>query len=436
MIRQVSPAAALVMCFSAAALSAEEPNTQIRYALRGGASYSDNVFLQPSDSERDSASVFTGLQVNGSKPKGRLIYDLGIDLTANEYFSVDDAQELQGRAALRGRYDLIPESFGWNASVGYDQYRKDLLNSLGPGNTESVVSLSTGPTLRFAISSQTHAVLDAQYSRVDYAIRNFDNEAVGGKATLIRQMDSKWSMGVGVSADGVSYLSESSMTDGYDRREAFVKTDVKGVRTTSGLEVGYSRFSDGESKDSGLLLRGRFERRMTPALAASLSAAHEYAGNDQIYGGLTNTSVGGLGAHDETPVTAGARKNTRVGLGISYNRPRTSFLATLSHVKEDGRISGADVRYYDEFRTNLTRQLSPRLRSTFDITLAEDDLAASPASAERLIGAAIDWSAGRALGVGVRIQHRHRGSTSASSGYSEMSGNLYVSYSSRDDRSK
>ncbi|MEO6080770.1 MAG: hypothetical protein ABIQ86_13485 [Steroidobacteraceae bacterium] len=400
---------------------------EVDYSLRTGASYTDNVFREPDSSKRDSSTLFAGLTLDGSRPVGRLRYDLTADLAAYKYLSVDVNQSVQGRANLRGVYDFIPESFSWNAGLGYDQYRDDITRPLAPGNLDTVVNLSTGPTLRLHLSDRTSANLDGHYMRTTYKRRDYDSETLGGRATVMRQAGARVSVGVGVSTDEISYISDGGGgSNGYDRSEAFIKADVKGARTDIGTEVGYSKLKNELIKDDGLVLRAHLRRKLTPALTGYINATREYGASDEFVGGFRGTVVD---IQDDTPVTAGARLNKNIDAGLDYRRSRSGFGISWSRRQEDGRISGAPERTYNEMGANISRQITARLHGALTGGLMHEKFSNLPSSAdENFIGASLDWTFGRALGLGMRLEHRNRDGVTGAGNYSEFNGSLYLSY--------
>src|SRR6478609_6226117 len=179
------------------------------YELRGGVTYSDNVLRSAPGNEIDSGTVFVGLQVFNARPEGRLRYDVSVDLGYYEYLEVDVDQNLQGRATLEGTYDIVPETFSWNAGVAYDQIRQDLLRPVAPDNVEGVMRFWTGPSLRARIAEHTQAVLSGNIAYVDYADRDYDNEVVGGRFEILHQSSPRISVGPGISYDHQSYSSSA-----------------------------------------------------------------------------------------------------------------------------------------------------------------------------------------------------------------------------------
>jgi hypothetical protein len=410
----------------ALALSATAAETG--HEIRGGVTYSDNVLRGPPGSEIDSGTVFVGLRVFNSRPQGRLRYDVSVDLGYYEYLEVDVDQNLQGRATLEGAYDIIPETFSWNAGVSYDQIRQDLLRAVAPDNVEGVSRFWTGPSLRAQIASQTQAVLSGNFAFVDYADRDADNEVVGGRLQILHQSSPQFSVGPGISYDHQSYPSSAGAGSAdFDRQEAFLRADYRGERSELGVEFGYAQFKSGDTKDDGPMLRGNFSRQLTPTLEAFVSASREYPLTGPGYG-VSPYSAGG--PYDNSILTAAPHVSIHLDLGLRFDRARTGGELVWAKHKEDAQLAGAGTRHYDEWRGRLTRRITPRTSGSLYGVWTQDDISAStaPASDERMLGANLDLSFGRALGVGVWFESRDRNHSGA---YSEISGGLFVTWGKR-----
>jgi hypothetical protein len=410
------------------ALSAEV--TELGYALRAGFAYSDNIEQAPSGFERDATAAVAGLQLWGSRPTGRLRYDLSADLEYQEYLNLDINSELLGRAALQGSYHFVPDTVSWNARVNYDQIRADLLRPLAPGNLENQITLSTGPTLRARLSSTMVADFDGRYTRLDYSDRPFDNQTLTGRLLVGRRASARSFAGVGVAYDDVSYLS-SLVPDSsdYKRKEVFAKVELQGARTGIDLEAGYADASGEIVDDSGPLFRARFTRLLTRSLTAFISGVREYPTSETApISSISGPTDGG--PIDNSLLTSAPRLTTRFEGGLRLDRARTDWEITYARLKEESlAVSGLD-RNYDELRGRISRSLTPRSLAAIYGAYSSDDVSAFSGSfSERTVGAELQFSFGRSLGLELRMQHRNRDGLTAGADSSELSGGIFLRYS-------
>jgi len=409
-----------------AATAASGWTAEIGHEVRGGVTYSDNVLRSQKGSEIDSGTVFVGLRVFNARPEGRLRYDVSVDLGYYEYLEVDVDQNLQGRATLEGTYDIVPETFSWNAGVAYDQIRQDLLRPVAPDNVEGVTRFWTGPSVRAGLGSQTYAVLSGNFAYVDYADRDYDNEVVGGRFEILHQSSPRISVGPGISYDHQSYSSSAGSSD-FDRQEAFLHADYRGERSKLQLQFGYAQFESGDTKDDGPMLRGSFSRQLSPSLEAFITASREYPLTGPGYG-VSPYSAGG--PYDNSTLTAAPHVSMNLDLGLRFDRARTGGELVWAKRKEDAQLAGAGLRHYDEWRGRLTRRMTPRTNGALYAVWTDEEISGSAISSadERLVGADLNFAFGRALGVGLWLESRDRNHSGA---YSEFSGGLFLTWGNR-----
>jgi hypothetical protein len=410
--------AGVVVAAAAASAGAAESG----YEVRGGVTYSDNVLRSAPGSEIDSGTVFVGLRVLNARPAGRLRYDVSVDLGYYEYLEIDVDQNLQGRATIEGTYDFIPETFSWNAGATYDQIRQDLLRPVAPDNVEGVTRFWTGPSFRAGLGRDTYAMLSGNVAVVDYADRDYDNEVVGGQFQILHQSSPRISVGPGISYDHQSYSSSAGASD-FDRQEAFLRADYRAARSKLELQFGYAQFKSGDTKDDGPMLRGSFSRQLTPAVEAFITASREYPLTGPGYG-VPPYSAGG--PYDDSILTAAPHVSMNLDLGLRFDRARTGGELVWAKRKEDAQLAGAGVRHYDEWRGRLTRRMTPRTNGALYAVWTDEEISGTATSSdERLIGADLSFSFGRALGVGFWLESRDRNHSGA---YSEFSTGLFLTW--------
>lgn len=407
---------------------------ELEYSVRVGAAYSDNVERRPSGLEESASAAVVGVAFSGERTTGRLRYDLDTDVSYNEYLSSDVDSEVLGRAGVHGAYFFVPETFSWNAGLDYDQLRSDLLRPLAPGNLTDQLSLSTGPSLRLRFSNTLEGQIDSRFTRLNYgegadaATNQYeDNDTLSARALLGRRANPRSLLALGGSWDDVNYDAQPLGTPDFDfkRREAFVRMELTGARTTVELETGYAKITGDTTDDSNLMLRSRLSRRLTPSLTGFVRAVREYPtvsafGNSAFFGG---------GSYDSTVLTSGPRLVTRGEAGLEYTRPRTQTRVAYSKNKEDARDVGAGERDYDEFRVFLTRTFTPRVNGTaYGLMTNEDFSGITSDIKEKALGGLLTVEFGRALGLDMRVERRWRDRTTAGFGFHELAAGVYLRY--------
>jgi hypothetical protein len=403
---------------------------EVDFSVLGGVTYSDNIERLSDGLERSSSAAVVGLELRGERPAGRLRYDAAADMSYNEYLSLNLKSEIFGRAALRGSYDFVPQSFSWNGSVAYDQIRADVLRPLAPGNTEGLLTLSTGPTLRARFSGAMEGQLDGHFVRTSYGDRPFDNETVGGRALLIRRANPRSMLALGASYDDVAYVSGvgASALD-FDRREVFARAELASVRTDINLEAGYADISGPNVDEGGPMLRARFSRRMTPSLTGYIDAVREFPTSEDLSRTFNSASPDGS-VEDGALLTSGPRQSTRFEGGWRFNRPRVQAELAYARREEESRAGVLLERVQDEFRVRVSRRFNPGVRGSFFAAITKEDFSGSSGSFdERLVGVELGVAFGTALGLDFRVEHRKRDGLTALNDYSELGAGLFLRYS-------
>ncbi|MEO8313423.1 MAG: hypothetical protein ABI645_01400 [Pseudomonadota bacterium] len=414
----------IISCVGLLVAAAPVLSAEVDYALSAGLAHSDNIEQQPAGSERSSTSAVAGLELRGSRPQGRLRYDIATDVSYYDYLSNNLDSELLGRAALQSSYDFIRDSVSWNASLGYDQIRQDILRPLAPGNIEDQLTFSTGPTLRAHFSNVMEAQLDGKYTRLEYGDRPFDNETLSARAQIGRRASPRSLLAIGGSYDAVSFLSGTgSSTLDYDRRELFARVEYEAARTAVALEAGYSDVSGELVDDSGPVFRAQLSRKLTPVLKGYINAVREYPTSAPTPLSADPT-VSGAGAIDNSLLTSGPRQATSLDGGLRLERPRTQAEIGYMWRKEDA-VVGIGKRDYQEVHTRLIRLFTPRVRGGFYAALTSDDLPATTQTVKELVARVeLGVSIGRRLGLDARVERRERDGD-----ISELSGGIFLRYS-------
>jgi hypothetical protein len=420
-----------ILCTALLLIAGPALSAELDYALRGGVTYSDNVERLPDGLERSSTAAVVGFELHGDKPAGRLRYDIAADLAYNEYLNLGLDSEVFGRVGMLGSYDFVPDTFTWNASIGYEPIRADSFRPLAPGNTEDQLSLATGPTLRARFSAMMGAELDMRYSRISYSDRPFDNETVGARAMLVRRANPRSMLALGASYDDVSHVS-GAVPPGLDfnRRELFARIELAGVRTNLDLETGYADINGESYDDAGAMLRAHLSRRMTPALTGFVRAVREYPTSEDVARSSDSLSVV-VGGYNRSEFNSGPRQSTSIEGGLRYERPRVDGELGYLHREDDSLAGVAAEHKFDEFRASASRRFTPGVRGTLYGTLTNEDISGLTGGNvdERALGARLGISIGRSLGLDLQIEHRKRDGITALDGYSELGGGIFLRYS-------
>jgi hypothetical protein len=231
-------------------------------------------------------------------------------------------------------------------------------------------------------------------------------------------------LALGFDYDQVSYISNSA-ADAFDyrRREAFVRTELRGARTGLQFEAGYADITGELVDNNGPVLRLNLTRRLTPSLTGYVSAVREYLTSEPI---VQEVVVPGSGGDAQLN---GPRLATRIDSRLRFEQPRTQVELAYLWRGEKAQTGQHESHDYGQIRGSFNRVLTPRVQGSLFASFGQESFSAYSAdSLEYVYGAQLGMSLGRLLGVELRLQHNERKGNAQFRGYSEMSGGLYLRY--------
>jgi hypothetical protein len=427
-----SLAGLLAACFALPASGQQADALGVTYALRAGANLSDNINRVPDRFAVSAAGAMVGLELQGSRPVGRLRYDLAANVSRYEFLDLDLQGQTFGRAAANAAFDFVPDVLWMNGRVSYDQVREDILRPIAIGNLIDQVTTSFGPTLRWGISSVVDSEIDLLYTRNDFSGFFPDSETVGGRAQLLRQASPVSMLAIGVSYDDTSY-DQTPIFD-FNRKEAFVRFESTLSRTEIEAEIGYAQVDGIGIDQGGALMRTRVSRRVAPTLRAYAAFTREYPTAQGTAFAPVPGTPGPGGLFDASILTAAPRLSTVGQVGLLYQRTRTRADLSYARREEEALILGIGGRSYNEYQLNLRRELTPRSRASVFGILTSDAFPRLALSVDEFVfGGEFAFDIGRSLGVDFRAEHRVRDGNFAGE-FTETSAGIYLRYFGRSAR--
>jgi len=399
---------------------------ELNFGLRAGANYSDNVERVPTN-ETASSSGIVGVDLVAQRETGRFLYDVFGNVEYQHFFEENVESQTYGQVRAGASYAIVPERFIWGLSGSFDQTRSDLLRPVTPGNLDDVLTFSTGPqwTVRFA--SALEGTLEGHYVVADYREQPFDSDTLGASAVFGRRPSTLSFIGLGASADQVTYDSDDPQAEDFDRTEVFLRFNAEGVRTTVELDAGYAEI-DGETfKDDGPMFRLQATRKLTPVLQGFADYRQEFPTS----GGATFSpdSPPQLGT-DASVLTGGPRKIEAAELGFRLRATRTEGL--LSYLaREEAAIDNARRRDFEVLTASGTYFFAPRASITLFARFTDEEVS-GVSSDEQQFGGRISVRLGRLTSINLRVEHRTRDSDNIDGNFAETSGGLFLRYGSPD----
>lgn len=416
------------------AASTAQAEQVLDYTARLGTAWSDNV-NRTAVNEFDAASIMAGLNLAALKDEGRLRYNVAGSIAHYEYLTSRAPGTNFGRAFANGSYDIVEDFFTWNGSLSYDQMREDTFRPIAPGNTESMISWATGPTLRARLSDLTRAEVSANYARQMFSTRPFDNETVGGRFQLIRQSTPRTQIGLGYSYDDFSYVGGTGATTGLDfrRQEIYGRFDARGVRTDIEAQVGMADVKGALIDDSNPMARIRLTRRLSPSTNVFVGFQREYP--TSLATPMPREEIIQSGLDDSALLTSTPRISNVGELGVRFQRERTGASLIYFNRNESSLVAGIGSHRTQELRAEVTRRFTPTSSGQFQIGQSREDYSLFPRqSRETSVAAGFIRELGPRLGIEARAEFRDRSGLLRVDTYRELSGGVFLRYTNHGDR--
>jgi len=423
-MKSVHLGAARLACSLLVLAAADAAADELAFGLRAGGNYSDNVERVAVD-ETSSSSAIVGLDLNAQREAGRLLYDVFGNVEYQDFFEDDIDAETFGQLYATSSYAFVPERFVWGLSGSFDQTRRDLLRPVAPGNVDDVYTLSTGPQWTMRFGSALESTLEAHYMLADYGEQPFDSDTVGGSLIFGRRQSAQRFIGLGASVDQVSYTSDDTLADDFDRIEYFLRINAQGARTALDMDLGYSEVESDSFDDDGPVFRLHATRTLTPALSAFFDFVQEYPTSGGA--SFSAESPPQLGT-DSSVLTGAPRKSRDSELVLQVRSRRTEALVSYTAREEEELETGAQ-RDFDVFTASATYSFAPRASLTLYGRLTDEDVVAIQ-SDETIYGGRINLRLGRLTTVSLRIEQRSRDSDDPLAEFDETAGGLYLRYGS------
>jgi hypothetical protein len=286
-------------------------------------------------------------------------YDYVHDSYSNDVFG-----RLDGTVKL----SLVPERLVW---ITQDSFGQEALNPFqpdNPGNREYVNFVSTGPDLSLQLGEQGFLKLGARYANVHYETSPFDSNRPSETLAIGRELSTSSSFSLNVDAEQIRFdnTTQTSTVDGltfppnsdYDRREAYLRYDAKGARTTLAINLGVTETDETGGWHSKPLLELDLSRHLTPYTTLTLSAGQQLTDAAE---GFRNLQPGAAGGIILAPVagTYDSYVARYISGGWRLEHGRTTLALTDRYEEDTHSVdTNFDVKRND-LELNLGRRLTP-----------------------------------------------------------------------------
>lgn len=418
---------AVVALGSGPVVRAQEMETA--YGARVGIGATDNI-RRSATAETDETIATAGVNFSLAQKSRRLTTDATGDFSYLNYLDDVFDDEIVGSFAGQARLGIVPERFEWLFADNFGQASRQAFEAATPENRENINYFTTGPTLVIGAGSTTRLSLDGRYSQVSYETSRLDSDRLGGNVALIRQLGSSSSASLNVAYQDVDFNDDALNTD-FETREAFVRYDVTGGRTSLGVDLGYTEVEQMEQKDSGMLARMQASRRVSPSSTLSLSLGREFSDSGNLFQQLQSmqSTQAGPGGIQPVQPTSDPFTSTYGTLGWYFERNRTGFGLSAAHFDEDYEEDNLRDRTRTSFSASLRRHLTPTVQLLASVERTEEEFGEASQDFSELYGTMLlSWQLGRRISLEFQYERVDRDADGLAAEYVENIAWVRVSY--------
>ena len=398
-------ACATLLIAVAGAAGAQQQDDTFSASVYAGYDHSENALQQRTGGDAEIGRV--GLDASLVGGRRRMEYSLEGDVSWADYSDNARASTLEGGLDGLLNFGAADDLLQWTVQDSIRQSLLDPAGNLTVDNSEYVNSFSTGPTIALRIGERTGVILSGLYSRLSYENSPLDTNSVAGTAGISRSLPGGGSLGLYVSAAGISQVSDDLAVSGYDLHQAYLQY-ISGEldRTTISLDAGYVESRRAGTTSGGALARVSVQSRLSTGAVVFFDA------NRTVTNAAKVRSIGASGqpAH-ESPVSAvGAVKSTGIDAGWSTSGRRNTLNLTGGWRKEDYQWASQFDREVAYFGSTLSRRVRSTLTATLSAIYNSQEFAdpALPEYDYQTVSLSLDQRFGRRVIGGLSINYAHR----------------------------
>jgi hypothetical protein len=284
-----------------------------------------------------------------------------------DYVHRSYSNDVYGRSDGLVKLSLVPERIVWVVQEDFGQAALNLFQPQTPGNLEYVNFISTGPDFSLRLGERGFLRLGARYANVHYQTSPFDSNRASENVALGRELSANSDVSLNVDAEQIRFkdTTQPIFVDGlpfppnsnFDRREAYLRYEARGARTTLSANAGVSESDESVGWHSKALLALSLARTLGPHTTLTLSAGQQLTDAADDFrdlqagaaGGIVIAPVAGYGSYVARYVSGGWRlERDRTTIALSDRYEDDSYVAaSLLNAKRN------------DLELNVGRRLTP-----------------------------------------------------------------------------
>jgi hypothetical protein len=355
-----------------------------------GVDHSDNVGRVEVDPQSETiGTAGLGLAIDTKRP--RLSAEVGANLEYQKYFDNTFDPEVVGGVDATLGYALIKERLIWVLEDNYGQISNNRLAVETPDNRQDFNYLSTGPDLTLPLGQRNSIFVSGRWSDSYYEEAGQDSQGLNGSLALIHALSEMSNVSLNGSWSQIEYDNE--LFEDNEVREAFLRFDAAGVKTTLVLDVGYTETTRGDREPSdGWLGRLSLTRQLSARTSIELSAGSEFSDAGQTFR-LDQQELGTQPGNVDVIAVADVFRSNYLYLGLTADLDRTTVTANLHGNQERYETQDAFDRDIVGASISVERALSPRFTLGVEGDYSKEEFVVGPSISfdEWFAGLSMNW---------------------------------------------
>ena len=431
-------AGALFLCLTLTPCCSMAANT-FTFGVEVGSGASDNIYEVESPKTSEIMPT-VGLELALHREGTTLDADVTGLFSFNDYVHRSYANDVFGRFDGLLRAALVPERIVWVLQEDFGQAALNRFEPENPGNREYINFVSTGPDFTQRLGEQGFLRLGARYEDVHYQVSPLTSNRVAENLALGRELSAHSTVSLNVDAEQIRFeqtTQSATLVDGvlfpaisdFDRREAYLRYEARGARTTLSVNAGVSESDEGGTGwHSDGLLDLKLRRTLSPHTTLTLLAGQQLTDAAE---GFRDLHAGAAGGIVIAPV-AGTYGSylARYGSGDwRFERERTT-IALSERYEDDSYLTDPLLNAKrNDAELNVGRRLTPAVGVQLVGTVVQSNYYNQDFEAiEHRVGASLVVKSAREVEIRFLYDHLWRTATGVGTGFEENRVFLLLTY--------
>jgi hypothetical protein len=234
--------------------------------------------------QRHETIHLIGTEFVYDKLTNRTLTNFGGNFQYYRYLHDTYEDELLGGGTLLFTGAVVPDRFLWQVTDNYGHQVIDTLQTITPGNRQSVNVFRTGPDIIVPLGARTEMDVTLRHSTADFEETLTDNDRNSGQLLFSRFHNERWTTSFGVSSDAIRFEEVEGVD--FDSNAVFWNVEATGARTNLLLSIGWNELEyarPGAEPADGLRWGVAIGRQLGGPGALSLRLGRNFSDSGDIF---------------------------------------------------------------------------------------------------------------------------------------------------------